>query len=172
MKKWGWLFILVFLCGCAQHAADFKPVEETSGNRMAAYVTRVVDGDTIKITIGSKEETVRFLLVDTPETKHPKMGVQPFGPEASAFTKEKLEGKNIELELGINERDKYGRLLAYVYVDGERFNDALLREGLARVAYIYPPNTRYLDELEAVQQKAKEEGKGIWSVEDYPKSSQ
>ncbi|OAH57791.1 MULTISPECIES: thermonuclease family protein [Bacillaceae] len=134
---------------------------------IAATVIRVVDGDTIKVTMDGKEETVRLILVDTPETKHPQKGVQPFGPEASAFTTEQLAGKEVKIEPGIEERDRYGRLLAYVYVAGDKmFNKMLLEKGLARVA-VYPPNTQYLDEFEKIQADAKSKAIGIWSVENY-----
>jgi micrococcal nuclease len=131
-------------------------------------VTKVVDGDTIKVNINGQEETIRLLLIDTPETVHPHKPVQPYGPEASAFIKQLLDGKKVRLELGISERDKYGRLLAYVYTEnGKMVNKLLLEEGLARVAYIYQPNTKYLEELQAIQKKAQELNKGIWSIENY-----
>ena len=74
---------------------------------------RVVDGDTIILSNG---ERVRLIGVDTPETKHPNKPVQYFGKEASAFTKRMVEGKEVTLEYGQQQRDKYGRLLAYVYL--------------------------------------------------------
>src|SRR5699024_5086390 len=104
------------------------------GKVYKATVVRVVDGDTVHILLNGKEEVVRLLLVDTPETKHPTKPVQPFGPEASAFTKQMLpNGKEIEYEFDTSERDKYGRLLGYLYVDGKMVNEALLENGLARV---------------------------------------
>ncbi|WP_018392440.1 thermonuclease family protein [Bacillus sp. 37MA] len=133
---------------------------------IAVTVNRVVDGDMLKVTIDGKEETVRLILVDTPETKHPQKGVQPFGPEASAFTTEQLSGVEVKIEPGIEERDRYGRLLAYVYVGEKMFNKMLLEKGLARVA-VYPPNTQYLDEFEKIQADAKSKAIGIWSIENY-----
>ncbi|MDS9472206.1 thermonuclease family protein [Sporosarcina pasteurii] len=129
-------------------------------------VTRVVDGDTFIVHLDGKEERVRLILVDTPETKHPQMGVQPFGPEASAFTTEQLEGKEITLEVGVQERDRYGRILAYAWIGDKLFNQTLLEKGLARVA-VYPPNTKYLDDFNAAQNTAKKKAIGIWSIEDY-----
>ncbi|MDS9470944.1 thermonuclease family protein [Sporosarcina pasteurii] len=129
-------------------------------------VKRVIDGDTIIVKMDGKEERVRLILVDTPETKHPQMGVQPFGPEASAFTTEQLEGKVITLEVGVQERDRYGRVLAYVWIGDKLFNQTLLEKGLARVA-VYPPNTKYLDEFKAAQNNAKKKAVGIWSIENY-----
>ena len=72
-----------------------------------------------------------------------------------------LEGKEVEIELDVEERDRYGRMLAYVYLDGEMFNKALLREGHAMVS-TYPPNVKYVEEFTALQEKARNEGKGLW----------
>lgn len=132
----------------------------------SAVVKRVVDGDTIEVDIDGKEETVRMILVDTPETKHPQLGVQPFGPEASAFTEESLNGKEVGLEKDVSDRDQYGRLLRYVWVDGELFNQKLIEEGLARVS-VYQPDVKYVDEFRASQEKAQQKGIGIWSIENY-----
>ena len=136
-------------------------------NGVNANVVSVTDGDTIKVVLeNGLSEKVRLILVDTPETKHPRLGVQPFGKEASAFTTKELTGKQVTLELDVEERDQYGRLLAYVWVGNSLFNEKLLEEGLARVA-VYPPNTRYVDQFRNVQAIAQEAGKGIWSIENY-----
>lgn len=141
--------------------------EKQQVNRLNGKVTNVVDGDTIDVQFeNGKKERVRLVLVDTPETKHPTKPVQPFGPEASNFTKQLLTGKDVELELDVQERDKYGRILAYVYIDGKMINKLLLKKGLARVA-VYPPNTRYVDEFYAIQKQAQKQKLGIWSIEDY-----
>ncbi|MFD6440458.1 thermonuclease family protein [Peribacillus sp. NPDC060186] len=145
---------------------------EEKGKTFTAKIVRVVDGDTVKIKLSNgNEETVRLLLIDTPETVHPSKPVQPFGPEASKFTKELMPaGSEIEVETGISERDKYGRLLAYFYVDGKMVNKLLLEKGLARVAYVYAPNTKYIDEFEDIQKQAQKEEIGIWSLENYATS--
>lgn len=145
---------------------------EEKGKTFTAEIIKVVDGDTVKIKMANgNEETVRLLLVDTPETVHPSKPVQPFGPEASKFTKELMPaGSEVEVETGIGERDKYGRLLAYFYVDGKMVNKLLLEKGLARVAYVYAPNTKYLDELENIQKQAQKDEIGIWSIENYATS--
>jgi micrococcal nuclease len=131
-------------------------------------VTKVVDGDTIKVMLNGEEETIRFLLVDTPETVHPTKEIQPFGSEASNFTKDHLEGEMVKLELDVSERDKYGRILAYVYKEnGEMINELLLKEGLARVAYVFPPNVKYVDQFQLLQREAQKKGLGIWSIENY-----
>ncbi|WP_261133725.1 thermonuclease family protein [Bacillus sp. Marseille-Q3570] len=150
------LFVLL-LAGCSDAAPD------------GTYeVTKVVDGDTFKVNYEGKEETIRLLLVDTPETVHPSKPVQPFGKEASNFMKEKLAGKRVELELDVSERDKYGRILAYAYdLEGNMLNEKLLEKGFARVAYIFPPNTKYVDRFQKIQRDAQKKEVGIWSLENY-----
>ncbi|KMY54431.1 hypothetical protein AC623_11340 [Bacillus sp. FJAT-27231] len=129
---------------------------------ITSKVNEVVDGDTIKITYKGRKETVRLILVDTPETKDPNRCVQLYGPEASDFTKKSLLGKDVKVEIGIQSRDKYGRILAYIYLGDKMFNKTLLEKGLARIA-IYPPNTQYLEELQAAEATAKQKKLGIWS---------
>lgn len=146
------------------------PKQKTANKKLLpATIVKNVDGDTVEINLNGRVEKVRMLCVDTPETHHPRLGVQPFGPEASEYTKKILAvGTKVEIEPGIGEgRDKYGRLLAYIYVNGKMFNEMLLEEGLARVAYIYAPNTQYVDEFYAIQKKAQKKGIGIWSIENY-----
>src|SRR5690606_3633650 len=149
-----------------------KEDRETSSNQeyiktFDAKVESVVDGDTIKVYINGKVESVRFLLVDTPETNHPRLGKQPFGEEAKEFTRQMLEGKTVQLEKDVSDRDKYGRLLYYVYIDGKSVQEELLKNGLARVAYVYAPNTKYVDRYYEIQKEAQQKGIGIWSIENY-----
>ncbi|MED1784221.1 thermonuclease family protein [Brevibacillus fortis] len=143
---------------------------EQAPSRIKAKVTEVTDGDTIKVDVDGKEMAIRLLLIDTPETKHPKHGIQPFGKEASKFTKELLTGKAIELEQDVTPGpDKYGRMLYYIYLDGKSVQEQLLEKGLARVAYIYEPNVKYVEQYRAIQEKAQKAGVGIWSIENYAK---
>ena len=93
--------------------------------RIDATVVHVSDGDTITVQVGERTEKVRILGADTPETVDPRKPVQCYGPEASAHTKARLKpGTRVQLETDAEVRDKYGRLLAYVYVDGERHDDS------------------------------------------------
>ena len=132
--------------------------------RLPATVVRVVDGDTLIVRLDGREETVRLIGVDTPETVHPTIGVEPGGPEASAFTKRLLPpGTTVRLELDVQERDRYGRLLAYVYLpDGRMVNAELLRAGLAQLLTV-PPNVRYVDLFTRLQREAREAGRGLWA---------
>ncbi|MBH8600219.1 thermonuclease family protein [Thermoactinomyces sp. CICC 23799] len=152
-------------------AQEAQQKTDQATSRIKAQVIEVVDGDTFKAKIGDKEETVRLILVDTPETKHPNKPKQPFGEEASNFTGELLtHGTTVELEYDAEQRDKYNRVLAYVYVNGESLQEKLLSEGLARVA-VYPPNTKYQEKFESIQEEAKNKKVGIWSIDGYVTSN-
>lgn len=128
-------------------------------------VLRVVDGDTIVIDYKGKEEKVRFIGVDTPETKHPEKGVEFYGKEAYQFTKSLLEGEKVSLKFDVQKRDKYGRLLAYVYKGDIFVNELLVKEGYARVLTV-PPNVKYAEHFLSLERKARAEGKGLWGYEE------
>lgn len=128
----------------------------------------VIDGDTAEFRIKGKKETVRFLLIDTPETVKINTPVQPYGKEASNRTKYLLQNaKNIRLEYDDqNKRDKYNRLLAYVFIDDQLLEQILVEEGLARVAY-FQGKEKYLSILQAKELIARQKKIGIWSKEGY-----
>ncbi|WP_017729326.1 thermonuclease family protein [Halalkalibacterium ligniniphilum] len=150
------------------HAVQHKE-ESIEFERVKVELNYPSDGDTINVIYNGEPESVRFLLVDSPETSHPRLGEQPYGQEAKEFTSQLVMNANtLELEFDIGpKRDRYDRLLAYVYADGKMIQEELLKNGLARVAYIFPPNTRYVDQFNALQEKAQQEGIGIWEVENY-----
>lgn len=127
-------------------------------------VVDIIDGDTI-VVINGKEETVRLLGVDTPETKDPRKGVQCFGQEAYAFTKSQLTGKAVRLLADPlqTDRDDYGRLLRYVYFeDGTTINEKLVYEGYA-FAYERFPTAR-LEVLKKMEADARDHKRGLWGV--------
>jgi micrococcal nuclease len=137
--------------------------EDEPPRSAVAYVTRVVDGDTVEVRLGGGIEDVRYIGVDTPETVKPDTPVQCFGPQASAFNHRFVEGRRVRLVFGVERRDVYGRLLAYVYL-GRRFvNAELLRRGLARTLTI-PPNDRYAGHFERLQMAAARSGRGLWGT--------
>ena len=127
-------------------------------------VTRVVDGDTIEVSPRAEGRTdVRLIGVDTPEVFG---GEEPCGPEASDFTTERLEGQDVTLEFDEDRIDPYDRALAYVWVpdlDGELFNETLVRRGLARVD-TFEPNVKYEDRFVAAEGEARAEGVGVWAT--------
>ncbi|MFB4162271.1 thermonuclease family protein [Alteribacillus sp. JSM 102045] len=141
--------------------------ESSQDKDESAEVTSVVDGDTIKVNMDGEEESVRLLLVDTPETNHPELPVQEYGPEATEFAEETLSGEEVELEYDGPKRDHYDRILAYIWIEDEMFNEMLLEEGLARYAYEYDPPYTHSDVLQAAEEKAKEQNKGVWSMDGY-----
>lgn len=141
-------------------------IEKTLAPSPVTYtVKRVVDGDTLKIDYNGKEESVRLIGVDTPESVHPDESKNTeFGKKASEFSKNYLEGKQISLEFDVQERDKYGRLLAYVYLNGIMYNKTLLEEGYAKIA-TYPPNVKYVDDFTKIQEEARNNKKGLWAYQ-------
>jgi micrococcal nuclease len=127
-------------------------------------VERIVDGDTIRIDPAVDDvDEVRLIGIDTPETKDPDCDVQPYGPEALVFTRDQLQGQEVELEFDEDREDRYERLLAYVYLDDDMFNETLLEEGYAQV-YTVSPNDKYEDRFEAAQEAAQEAEIGIWGL--------
>ncbi|MBU8716657.1 endonuclease YokF [Bacillus subtilis] len=145
-----------------------KSKEKDKKELVDVTLDRAVDGDTIKVSYNGNVDTVRYLLIDTPETKKPNSCVQPYGEDASKRNKELVNSGKLQLEFDKGDRrDKYGRLLAYVYVDGKSVQETLLKEGLARVAYVYEPNTKYIDQFKKDEQEAKSEKLSIWSKNGY-----
>lgn len=131
-------------------------------------VIRIIDGDTIVVNNGSKNEKVRFIGINTPETVDPKSPIERYGKEASAFTRRMLEGKKVRLEYDIQQRDKYLRLLAYVYLEnGQMFNRMLVEEGYAQ-AMTVPPNIKYQQDFIRLERKARENNKGLWNSPPAP----
>lgn len=128
-----------------------------------ATVTRVVDGDTLVVSIAGQEERVRLIGVDTPETVHPQKPVEYFGKEASAFTRQLVEGKTVRLEedADTTDRDRYDRLLRYAYLpDGRLLNAEIIGQGYGH-AYTRFPFTK-MEEFRRLQREAREAGRGLW----------
>lgn len=140
-------------------------IEQDTGKPINAVedlvkVTRVIDGDTIEIEGGEK---VRYIGIDTPETMDPRKPVQCFGVESSKKNKELVEGKTVRLEKDITDRDKYNRLLRYVWLDNTLINLSLVEGGFA-YSYSYPPDIKYQDKFVVAQKEAREAKVGLWSA--------
>lgn len=142
-----------------------------TANRVTAVVTRTTDGDTLHAKVNGRDETVRMLLIDTPEDQKPGTPTESFSREAAAYAARVMPvGASIKLQLGKapDERDRYGRLLAYVYEpNGKLYENDCVRRGFARVAYVYKPNTDHLAQLLASQAYAKKNCLRIWSIPGY-----
>lgn len=130
-----------------------------------AEVLRVIDGDTIEVLINNKKETVRLIGIDAPEIKDPRETVECFGKEAKEAANQVLKSEQIVLESDPTqgERDKYGRLLRYVFVDDLNFNKLMISEGYAH-EYTYRNNPyKYQTEFIAAEKSARESKIGLWS---------
>jgi micrococcal nuclease len=127
---------------------------------------RAVDGDTLVVRLdGGRQERVRVIGVDTPEDVDPRRPVQCYSRRAAAFTARTVEGRRVSLTVGREARDRYGRLLAYVRVDGARedLEDQLLRRGFARPLAIRP-NTDHAARYTRLADEARLEGRGLWGA--------
>jgi micrococcal nuclease len=138
--------------------------DDEASRHLTGRVTRAVDGDTLEVAIdGGSTETVRLIGVDTPETVKPDTPVQCFGPRASAFEHHTVEGHRVRLLTGVEPRDYYGRLLAYVWIEGGFLESELLRRGYARILTFHP-NDRFAHRFEGIAQRAAKAGKGLWNA--------
>ncbi|MDE6141491.1 MAG: thermonuclease family protein [Bacilli bacterium] len=155
MKKYLLFFITFFSSLCVVYADE----------RIDVSLVKCVDGDTAVFKVAGEEIKFRFLAVDTPETVHPTKGEEEGGKEASTYTCEKLTNAK-KLQILYDEKstkiDKYGRGLAWIYVDDVLLQEELIKLGYAEVAYIYGKYA-FVDHLCEVQSKAIEEKVGIWS---------
>ena len=160
------LCIAVLATACRAGGSAAPPTTSPPGSLNAnATLVRVIDGDTIDVTVDGVDERVRLIGIDTPETKKPNTPIQCFGPEASEFTHSLLpDDTTLHLERDVEARDPYGRLLAYVYRvdDGLFVNMEIIARGYARPLTI-PPNINHADEFFAAARAAREADAGLWS---------
>lgn len=160
IPTWAYVVVLLLVLSVARHwrtTPTAPPVAKTSP---AVTLKRVVDGDTLLLTNG---ERVRLIGVDTPETVKEDAPVEPWGPEASDFTRRFTSQGKLRLEFDRERRDDYGRTLAYVYVDDRLLNEELLREGLARYLGRHEYSQEKKARFRAAQEEARRARRGIWS---------
>jgi micrococcal nuclease len=126
-----------------------------------AEVKRVVDGDTFETAVGDK---VRLIGMNTPETVKPNSPVEAYGKEASAYTKKRLTGRTVLMFADVGDKDKYGRKLRYVFIEGEAemFNMTLVREGYAGTMTV-PPNVMFAKAFVEAEREARNRGAGLWA---------
>ena len=143
------------------------PEPEPSPDLQSYEVIRVIDGDTILISVFGVETSVRLIGVDAPESVHPDVEKNTAeGEQASFFLKQVVMGKRVTLEYDQELKDKYDRTLAYVYSDGIMLQDVLLTMGMARTL-VMEPNTRYQHHFEMLEKGAREGGTGFWGTGFY-----
>lgn len=159
------LILALVLTGCA--SAQLTPTGALQG---PIPVLQVFDGDTVELPFGQGEESVRLIGIDTPET-YPE--TEPYGPEASAFTEALLSDREVYVEIGVEERDRHGRVLAYLYLEDpagdwqsgslsfRQVNLEIVRAGLADPLTI-PPNSQFSEIYVQAVREARAEGRGMW----------
>jgi micrococcal nuclease len=136
--------------------------EASKPGTLHGRVMRVVDGDTISVRLdGGRIERVRYIGIDTPESVKPDTPVQCFAKKASHFNTALVDGRDVVLRTDAEQRDRYGRLLAYVYTSGRFVNRELVARGYARTLTI-PPNVAHADEFARLARRAREAGLGLW----------
>ena len=124
-------------------------------------MVRIVDGDTIYVQLADRVEKIRYIGVNTPEIHHPIKGEEPGGREAAEVNRRLVDGRHVRLELDVRTRDRYGRLLAYVWAGDTMVNAELVRLGYAQVMTV-PPNVRYQDLFVKLQRDARDANRGLW----------
>ncbi|MCL5675658.1 MAG: thermonuclease family protein [Patescibacteria group bacterium] len=163
------IFTVSLILSLSQLKKDFKsldqrvlnksqPLKISTASSSAFLVSRVIDGDTIELSSGEK---VRYIGMDTPETVDPRKPIQCFGKEASLENKKLVEGKTVTLTKDVSDKDKYGRLLRYVYVGKIFVNDYLVRYGFAHVA-TFPPDVIFAEQFKQAEQEARINNRGLW----------
>lgn len=174
-------FLVFLITSCSAEYRSPNPTLGINSKDVPCRVVHVSDGDTFRCMLSSGEEIkVRLIGVDTPESHaNPKAerdsrrsGIDledmiKMGQEAYRFTKGLIDKKTVYLETDVQLTDRYGRILAYVWLDRERMlNEVLVREGYAQV-YTIPPNVKYQERFLKAQRMAREEGKGFWKGWKY-----
>lgn len=168
MKSRNWAFLILPVCILALWASSGS----SSSPLITGFVTEVIDGDTIRVSLqDGKAETVRYIGIDTPETHHPHKGVEELGIEAGKVNSELVLHRRVRLETDVESRDRFGRLLAYVWLEdcGETtmVNETLLRKGFAMI-FTIPPNLRYTALFRKAFADAREAHDGLWK-RAYPR---
>ena len=150
----------------ATSAAERTAWPDPPRDAVRAKVQRVSDGDTFVATVRGRRERVRVIGVDTPESVDPNRPDEPYGQEASDFAKHYLDGETVRLAGDAEPRDRYGRMLAYVWLeDGTFWNALLVAEGYAQQLTI-PPNVTYADLFRRLAREARQHDRGLWAEEN------
>ena len=158
-------FVFLTSCSVNTRTSGNSAKPKTGEPTVNATILKVIDGDTVTVKIARKKETLRLIGVDTPETVHPTKGVECFGPEASNFTKLTLK-KDLQVRLvrDVEARDRYQRLLVYIYLqDGTMFNLILVEQGFARAMNI-EPNSAFATEFAMREAEARTQQIGLWGA--------
>jgi micrococcal nuclease len=179
IRRGCWVAFILLLCGCSPFGGDLpsrgsvsSPVAVQGGGalpppspsttfpypRTSAFVSYVIDGDTIVVVLSGEEKRVRYIGMDTPERE------DPYYTEATEANKKLVYQQEVWLEKDVSEVDQYGRLLRYVYtLDAVMVNESLVCSGFA-VVFTFPPDVRYADRFVECQKTARSAGLGLWGL--------
>ena len=149
--------IVAVACGTS------TPGAAQSSSGATVHVLKVTDGDTIHVRYQGRDERVRLIGVNTPEVDWYGGEAQCFGDEAGRYAQGRLTGATVQLAFDIDLRDRYGRLLAYVYLGSELFNLTLVQQGYARADPV-PPDTKMASLFAGAEAQARQAGRGVWSA--------
>lgn len=165
----GMIVILVLFIGVTAYNDNFagndtdSATEESAADNVVT-VDQHIDGDTTRFNYQGETHNFRYLIINTPEIGRDGDPDEPYAQEAFERTQELLDNADeITVEFDEEETDHYDRYLAYVYADGEMVNETLVREGLATVDYVHPPNDKYEDLLRDAEEQAQQNQVGVWS---------
>jgi micrococcal nuclease len=151
---------VALLAVCLRLLPQAKPAADSVFDSPGPFrVERVVDGDTLRLEGGTR---VRLIGVDTPETKHPRRPVEPLGIEAANFVRRHIEGRHVTLRFDRERRDRYRRVLAYVYVDKWFLNEELIRAGYSRAVTRFPYSSRMKKRFREAEAEARKNHRGLW----------
>ncbi|HOJ79067.1 MAG TPA: thermonuclease family protein [Bacillota bacterium] len=158
--------ILAVVITLLSFSTFFNSPSSLSNNIIEYQVTRIIDGDTIEV---DKIGKVRYIGINTPELHHPTKGKEPFATEACIANTKLVLGKKVRLEYDVQTHDRYGRVLAYVYVGKIFVNAYLVEHGYAQVMTV-PPNVKYSKLFQQLQQKARKNQAGLWGIHPDPET--
>jgi micrococcal nuclease len=159
------LVLLAVSLAALAYAWTTRGGDDAPARDLAGRVVQVVDGDAVRVALSGRVERVRYIGIDTPESVKPDTAVQCYAHRAAAENARLVAGRRVRLVLDVEARDRFGRLLAYVYreSDGLFVNAALVRGGFARTLTI-PPNVRHAGRFAALARQARRAGRGLWSA--------
>ena len=153
------LVTIVLNAGCA----DQRTTSPGLAPKSTTLVTEVVDGDTIHVLLDGRTERLRLIGVDAPEIDHPDQPAECFAQESASFTRRRLEGGMVHIEFDVERRDRFDRLLGYVFQGRELFNATLVSHGFA-IERAYPPNLARQEELRIAETEARRNRRGLWGA--------
>jgi micrococcal nuclease len=150
---------IVLNAGCSDQPTTSPGVAPTA----SVPVTEVVDGDTIHVLLDGRTERIRLIGMDAPEIEHPPQPAECFGDASAAFAARALRGASVRIEFDVERRDRFDRLLAYVFRGDELFNATLVSRGFA-IERAYPPNLAHQEELRLAETDARRNRRGLWGA--------